>query len=146
MVYDFIAVKRSKHMLTLADGVLRQKMPIMFLVPKTKGYSYRKSGFSIRNEKGERGAYMIGMGDVIMPAILVVSAQVFAGGEGVMSVFGIYLPALGALIGGIVGLLILMIPVNTGKPQPGLPLINGCAIIGFFLCCLIAGSWDWLVW
>ena len=146
MVYDFIAVKRSKHMLTLADGVLRQKMPIMFLVPKTKGYSYRKSGFSIRNEKGERGAYMIGMGDVIMPAILVVSAQVFAGGEGVMSVFGIYLPALGALIGGIVGLLILMIPVNTGKPQPGLPLINGCAIIGFFLCCLIAGSWAWLIW
>jgi len=145
MVYDFIAVKRSKHMLTLADGVLRQKMPIMFLVPKTKGYSYRKSGFSIRNEKGERGAYMIGMGDVIMPAILVVSAQVFAGGDGVMSVFGIYLPAFGALIGGIVGLLILMVPVNTGKPQPGLPLINGCAIIGFFICCLIAGSWGWLV-
>ena len=146
MVYDFIAVKRSKHMLTLADGVRRQKMPSMFLVPKSKGYSYRKSGFSIRYEKGERGAYMIGMGDVIMPAILVVSAQVFAGGEGVMSVFGIYLPAVGALIGGIVGLLILLIPVNTGKPQPGLPLINGCAIIGFFLCCLIAGSWDWLVW
>lgn len=146
MVYDFIAVKRSKHMLTLADDVLRQKMPIMFLVPKTKGYSYRKSGFSIRDSKGERGAYMVGMGDVIMPAILVVSAQVFAGGEGVISIFGLYLPALGALIGGIVGLLILMVPVNTGKPQPGLPLINGCAIISFVLCCLITGSWAWLIW
>ncbi|HKL97350.1 MAG TPA: presenilin family intramembrane aspartyl protease PSH [Methanocorpusculum sp.] len=145
MIYDYIAVKRSKHMLTLADGVLRQKMPIMFLVPKTKGYSYRKSGFSIRDEKGERGAYMIGMGDMIMPAILVVSAQVFAGGVGVLSVFGLYLPAFGALIGGIIGLLILMVPVNTGKPQPGLPLINGCAILGFFIFCLITGSWNWLI-
>ncbi|HJJ51414.1 MAG TPA: presenilin family intramembrane aspartyl protease, partial [Methanocorpusculum sp.] len=88
---------------------------------------------------------MIGMGDVIMPAILVVSAQVFAGGVGIFSVFGLYLPAFGALIGGIIGLLILMVPVNTGKPQPGLPLINGCAILGFLICCLIIGSWGWLI-
>ena len=55
MVYDFIAVKRSKHMLTLADGVLRQKMPIMFLVPKKKGYSYRKNGlYVIRKENAAR--------------------------------------------------------------------------------------------
>ncbi|HKM41546.1 MAG TPA: presenilin family intramembrane aspartyl protease PSH [Methanocorpusculum sp.] len=145
MIYDFIAVKRSKHMLTLADGVLRQKMPIMLLVPKTKGYSYRKNGFDIQQPGRERGAYMIGMGDMIMPAILVVSAQVYAGGEGVLSVLGLSLPALGAIIGGITGFMILMVPVNTGKPQPGLPLINGCAIIGFLVCCLITGTWDWLV-
>lgn len=34
MVYDYISVKRSKHMLTLADGVMHQKMPIMFVMPK----------------------------------------------------------------------------------------------------------------
>ncbi len=145
MVYDFIAVKRSKHMLTLADGVLRQKMPIMLLMPKTKGYSYRKNGFDIQKPGRERGAYMIGMGDMIMPTILVVSAQVYAGGEGVMSVLGLSLPALGAIIGGIAGFMILMVPVNTGKPQPGLPLINGCAILGFLICCVITGAWGWLV-
>ena len=146
MVYDFVAVKRSKHMLTLADGVLRQKMPIMFLIPKTKSYSYRKNGFNMLNTTSDRGAYMIGMGDMIMPAILVVSAQVYAGGAGVLSILGLSLPALGTIIGGIIGLMLLMIPVNTGKPQPGLPLINGCAIIGFFLCCLIAGAWSWMIW
>lgn len=146
MIYDFVAVKRSKHMLTLADGVLRQKMPIMFLIPKTKSYSYRKSGFNMLNTTSDRGAYMIGMGDMIMPAILVVSAQVYAGGAGVLSILGLSLPALGTIIGGIIGLMLLMIPVNTGKPQPGLPLINGCAIIGFFLCCLIAGAWSWMIW
>lgn len=146
MIYDFVAVKRSKHMLTLADGVLRQKMPIMFLIPKTKSYSYRKNGFNMLNTTSDRGAYMIGMGDMIMPAILVVSAQVYAGGEGILSILGLSLPALGTIIGGIIGLMLLMIPVNTGKPQPGLPLINGCAIIGFFLCCLITGAWSWMIW
>ncbi|MDV0442868.1 presenilin family intramembrane aspartyl protease PSH [Methanorbis rubei] len=144
LVYDAISVHRTKHMLTLADGVLRQKMPIMFIIPKSRGYSYRTSGFSIHDKKEERGAYMIGMGDMIMPSILVVSAQVYAGGAGVLSVAGVALPALGALIGGILGLSFLMIPVNTGKPQPGLPYINAGAIIGFLICCAIAGSWAWI--
>lgn len=146
LIYDAISVHRTKHMLTLADGVLRQKMPIMFIVPKSLGYSYRSAGFSLSDKKEQRGAYMIGMGDMIMPAILVVSAQVYAGGAGVLAVAGVVLPALGALIGGIAGLCLLMIPVNTGKPQPGLPYINGGAIIGFLICCAVAGSWAWIGW
>lgn len=144
IVYDYLAVNRTKHMLTLADGVLHQKMPIMFLVPKTKGYSYRADGLSIQDRKEERSAYMIGMGDMIMPAILVVSAQVYAGGAGVLSVSGVALPALGALIGSLAGLVLLFIPLKSGKPQPGLPLINGCAIAGFLICCAAAGSWGWI--
>lgn len=144
IVYDAVSVNRTKHMLTLADGVLRQKMPIMFIIPKTRGYSYRNSGFSVQDKKEERSAYMIGMGDMIMPAILVVSAQVYAGGVGVLSVAGVALPALGAMIGGIIGLCSLMIPLNSGKPQPGLPYINGGAIVGFLICCLVTGSWAWV--
>ncbi len=143
LIYDAISVHRTKHMLTLADGVLRQKMPIMFLVPKSRSYSYRRSGFSITERKEDRGAYMIGMGDVIMPAILVTSAQVYAGGEGVLAYFGICVPALGALLGGVVGLCLLLRPVNTGKPQPGLPYINTGAIIGFLIGCAVTGSWVW---
>ena len=141
ILYDYISVKHSKHMLTLADGVMKQKMPIMFLVPKTRGYSYRKSGFSVEKKREERSAYMIGMGDMIMPGILVVSAQVFAHG---MEVLGVSLPALGALAGSLIGVILLAIPMKSGKPQPGLPLINGCAIAGFLICCAIAGSWDWI--
>lgn len=144
LIYDAVSVHRTKHMLTIADGVLRQKMPIMFIVPKSRGYSYRASGFSIHDKKEDRGAYMIGMGDMIMPSILVVSAQVYAGGADILSVGGIALPALGALIGSIVGLCLLLVPVNTGKPQPGLPYINAGAIIGFLVCCAVAGSWAWV--
>ena len=141
IVYDYVAVHKTKHMLTLADGVMQQKMPIMFLVPKTLKYSYRRDGLSTKGDKSERSAYMIGMGDMIMPGILVVSAQVYAEG---LSVLGITLPALGALLGSAVGLILLSIPMKSGKPQPGLPMINGCAIIGFIICCAVSGSWDWL--
>ncbi|MFA5862840.1 MAG: presenilin family intramembrane aspartyl protease PSH, partial [Candidatus Thermoplasmatota archaeon] len=39
-VYDAIAVYRTKHMLALADSVLELRLPIMFVVPKTRGYSF----------------------------------------------------------------------------------------------------------
>lgn len=141
VVYDYVAVHKTKHMLTLADGVMQQKMPIMFLVPKKLKYSYAREGFAIQDKKEERGAYMLGLGDVIFPGVLVVSAQVFCDG---LNVFGLALPSLGALAGAVFGMILLAIPMKSGKPQPGLPMINGCAIIGFIICCAVSGSWDWI--
>ncbi|MBE6515532.1 MAG: hypothetical protein E7Z71_02420 [Methanocorpusculum parvum] len=141
VVYDYVAVHKTKHMLTLADGVMQQKMPIMFIVPKKLKYSYAREGLVIQDKKDERGAYMLGLGDVIFPGVLVVSAQVFCEG---LAVFGIELPALGAFVGAVLGMILLAIPMRSGKPQPGLPLINGCAIVGFIICCAVSGSWDWL--
>ncbi|MBO5118770.1 hypothetical protein J6B78_02495 [Methanocorpusculum sp.] len=141
IVYDYISVHKTKHMLTLADGVMQQNMPIMFLVPKKLHYSFRRSGLSIQSRKEERSAYMLGLGDVIFPGVLIVSAQVYAGG---FAVLGIALPALGALLGAVLGMVLLALPMRSGKPQPGLPLINGCATLGFIICCVVAGSWDWL--
>ena len=141
VVYDYVAVHKTKHMLTLADGVMQQKMPIMFIVPKKLKYSYAREGLVIQDKKEERGAYMLGLGDVIFPGVLVVSAQVFCEG---LAVFDIELPALGAFVGAVLGMILLAIPMRSGKPQPGLPLINGCAIVGFIICCAVSGSWDWL--
>ena len=141
IVYDYISVHKTKHMLTLADGVMQQNMPIMFLVPKKLHYSFRRNGLSIQSRKEERSAYMLGLGDVIFPGVLIVSAQVYAGG---ITVLGITLPALGALLGAVLGMLLLALPMRSGKPQPGLPLINGCAILGFIICCAVSGTWDWL--
>ncbi len=141
IVYDYISVHKTKHMLTLADGVMKQKMPIMFLVPKKRQFSYARDSFSVQAKKEERSAYMLGLGDVIFPGILTVSAQVYAGG---LTIFNLTLPAFGALFGSVLGLVLLAIPMRSGKPQPGLPLINSCAIAGFILCSAAAGSWEWL--
>jgi presenilin-like A22 family membrane protease len=132
-VYDAISVYRTKHMLTLAEGVVNLKSPILFIVPKKKDYSYRRDGIESVGE-GERSAFLIGMGDLIMPSILVVSANVYIANT---TISPISVPALGAMIGSVAGLIFLLSYVIKGKPQAGLPPINGGAIIGFFIGYLI---------
>jgi presenilin-like A22 family membrane protease len=132
-IYDAISVYRTKHMLTLAEGVVNLKSPILFIVPKKKDYSYRRDGIETVGE-GERSAFLIGMGDLIMPSILVVSANVYIANN---TFLPISVPALGAMIGSVAGLIFLLSYVIKGKPQAGLPPINGGAIIGFFIGYLI---------
>ena len=74
-LYDAISVYKTKHMITLAEGVIEMKTPILVVIPKRKGYSYVKEGLSIG--ESDRGAFVMGMGDLIMPSILVVSAYAF---------------------------------------------------------------------
>lgn len=131
-VYDAISVYKTKHMITLAEGVVDLKTPILFVIPKKRDYSFIKEGIgkiSGDGEGTERAAFIIGMGDLIMPAILVVSANVFLKGA---KLFGIInLPALGAIAGSVIGLVVLLRFVMSGKPQAGLPPINGGTILGF---------------
>jgi presenilin-like A22 family membrane protease len=71
------------------------------------------------------------MGDLIMPSIRVVSANVFLKGWRLLGI--INLPALGAIIGSLVGLGVLLSYVASGKPQAGLPPLNGGTILGFLV-------------
>jgi len=136
-VYDAISVYKTKHMITLAEGVIDLKTPILFVIPKRRDYSFIRDGIGKLEEGGERAAFIIGMGDLIMPSILVVSANVFLQG---WRLFGIVnLPALGAMLGSLVGLGILLSYVRSGKPQAGLPPLNGCTIAGFLLGWGLAG-------
>jgi presenilin-like A22 family membrane protease len=128
-VYDAISVYKTKHMITLAEGVIDLKTPILFVIPKRRDYSFMKEGIGKLQDGGERAAFIIGMGDMIMPSILVVSANVFIKGAKLGGI--INLPALGAIIGSLAGLLVLMHFVMSGKPQAGLPPLNGGTILGF---------------
>jgi len=130
-VYDAISVYKTKHMITLAEGVIDLKTPILFVIPKRRDYSFIRDGIGKLEEGGERAAFIIGMGDLIMPSILVVSANVFIKGWRLLGV--INLPALGAILGSLVGLAILLSYVVSGKPQAGLPPLNGCTILGFLV-------------
>ncbi|WP_117364198.1 presenilin family intramembrane aspartyl protease PSH [Natrarchaeobaculum sulfurireducens] len=88
----------------------------------------------------ERDALYIGLGDAIIPSILVVSAAFFLD-AGHLDVPGmvVNLPALGAIVGTIFGLLVLMYMVLKGRPHAGLPLLNGGAIGGYLLGALASG-------
>lgn len=127
-VYDAIAVYRTRHMITLAEGVLSLRVPILFVIPKRRDYSFVRDGVGEIKEGSERSAFIIGMGDLIMPAILVASANVYTHGPtlGTISV-----PALCAMAGSIAGLVFLLRKVSGGTPQAGLPPLNGGTILGF---------------
>jgi presenilin-like A22 family membrane protease len=130
-VYDAISVYKTKHMITLAEGVIDQKTPILFVIPKRRDYSFIREGIGKLADGGERAAFIIGMGDMIMPAILVVSANVFLKGWRLAGM--INLPAIGAIIGSLAGLAVLLHFVMSGKPQAGLPPLCGGTILGFLV-------------
>ena len=44
-VYDAISVYKTKHMITMAEGVMDLKLPILFIIPKHRDYSFIKERF-----------------------------------------------------------------------------------------------------
>jgi len=109
--YDAISVYKTKHMLSLAESVTRINAPMVFVIPR-----------------GEEKMLM-GVGDVVIPAILAVSAQRFTSSP---EVAFIKLSALFTILGGFLGLLLLLTLMKRRKgAHAGLPFINTGAILGF---------------
>jgi len=182
-VYDAISVYKTKHMLTLADGVMGLKIPVLLVIPTTLSYSFREAGAgeemtddatadggevdrdiseteadadapetdrsadeteeADEDNEDVRDALFIGLGDAVMPTILIASAAFFIPTEVApgfdLPVIAMNLPALGAMVGTIVGLVVLLRMVLEGRAHAGLPLLNGGAIAGYLLGALASG-------
>ncbi len=164
-IYDHWAVNKSKHMLELADTMIDLKLPVLLVSPKESGYSLidntdskikkQVEEFSHKNpvesvkNKPKRDALFMGLGDVIFPGILVISSITFLpeigpvvfdfwGGDTTPIYLGPLLVGIGTLIGGLVGYAALMTQVARGKPQAGLPLLNGGSILGYLISGIFA--------
>ncbi len=124
-IYDAWAVYRTGHMVDLADSVMDLKLPILLVMPKSWDYSFLKQGsLNEQIESGEkRGALFMGLGDLVIPGALVVSSKSALG----------WSVGLATMVGSLAGFFILMIYVLSGRPQAGLPLLNGGAILGYFV-------------
>jgi len=77
----------------------------------------------------------MGLGDIIIPGILVVSAFVSLDGRAaaVLGIGGNLIVSLVTLLGTLAGFVVLMRFVMRGNPQAGLPLLNSGAILGYVL-------------
>src|SRR6059036_3424333 len=140
--YDAWAVYRTKHMITLADELTSQRLPILLVIPKKAGYSFREQK-SLKGQIAageEREAMFIGLGDLIIPGIMSVSAFTFltAPGRSILGLEPNAFVAAGTVLGSLVGFFFLMRFVLKGNPQAGLPLLNGGALLGFVLTNLLA--------
>ena len=156
-VYDALSVYKTRHMVSLAEGVIKIKAPLLFVVPRSRSYSFRKDtapastseirdqpksnpnvdgGTDSVNQTGsKRGAFFLGLGDAIIPTILVISANTSLPAGGFL---GINFPTIGAMLGTYLGFLALM-TTSRDKPQAGLPFLNFGVILGFLAGCAVAG-------
>ena len=116
-VYDAISVYKTKHMVSLAESVIDLRMPIIFVLPRKWSFSLTKG------DEMEDGFYM-GLGDAIIPSVLVVSSFV---------TYEFAAPTLGALVGTLAGYAVLSTIAGRGKPHAGLPFLNSGAILGFVI-------------
>jgi presenilin-like A22 family membrane protease len=94
---------------------------------------------SPRPKKSGGDALFMGLGDVIFPGMLVISALTFLpSGSTFMGLDEPMFVAIGTLIGGLIGYFVLMGYVAMGRPQAGLPLLNGGSILGYLITGLLA--------
>ena len=161
-VYDAISVYGTEHMLDLADGVMNLRLPVILVMPLSLSYSFIDAMDATGNEDeereeaergaetadgerdDERDAFFIGLGDAVMPTVLIASAAFFLPSSltpslGVPGLPALTLPALTAMVGTFAGLFTLLWMVLKGRPHAGLPLLNGGAIGGYLVGALASG-------
>jgi presenilin-like A22 family membrane protease len=89
----------------------------------------------------DREALFIGLGDAVIPTVLVASAGFFVEAGPTLSLGGLAVPlaAVTAMVGTIAGLVVLLWMVLKGRAHAGLPLLNGGAIAGYLLGAVASG-------
>ena len=194
-IYDAISVYRTKHMLTLASGMMNMRVPVVLVVPLSLSYSFidaeppdptedpaegdeetdalspeevaalspeeitaldesalsgldseafeqlnEEQQTAVKDQLSGRDAMFIGLGDAIIPTILVASAAFFVDAP-TIELLGLSanLPALTAMGGTMAGLAGLLWLVSKGRAHAGLPLLNGGAIGGYLIGALASG-------
>lgn len=132
-VYDAIAVYKTKHMVSLAESIVDMRIPVLFVLPRTRNFSLLRDKDQDKDkDKSEmEEAFFMGLGDAIIPTMLVVSANCMFTSTYYLGI--INAPALGAVIGTLAGYAVLSRIAGRGKPHAGLPFLNSGAIIGFVI-------------
>jgi len=165
-VYDAVSVYGTRHMLDLAEGVLDLNVPVVLVLPVESGYSLLTDeganpetlpddagaaaaagdtpdggeSEAAGDDATERDALFVGLGDAVIPTVMVASAAAFSPAPALgLPLAALNLPALLAAVGTLVGLLALLRAVLAGEAHAGLPLLNGGAVGGYLLGSVLAG-------
>jgi presenilin-like A22 family membrane protease len=145
--YDAYAVYRSDAMETLATAGADISIPSAFYVPTAAGASLRDGHPLADGVDSKRDAddddedsnfKLLGVGDALIPGMLVVSATQFLSADPVVWVLNA--PAVGAFVGALVGLFGLQVLVRRlGGMHAGLPVLNAVTLAGYLAGALGAG-------
>lgn len=140
-IYDAISVYKTKHMIALAEGVSTMRLPVLFVIPQEEGFSMDKvveRGSITPKKDTPREAFYMGLGDTVIPGLLVVSASLYLPETASFLMTANLWAAVGAMLGGLLGYLVLFRYVLRGRPQAGLPFLNSGAILGYLVAYALA--------
>jgi presenilin-like A22 family membrane protease len=146
--YDAVSVYRTGHMQSLVSGGFDMDVPLAFVVPRRLSFSLRDAGSLDELSGSDDGAAILGFGDALFPGLLAVSAGHFLGpGAGetlaptlVAGVSYLNAPAVGALAGGVVGMVALhALLKHADGAQPALVVLNPAIVGGYLVGAVAAG-------
>jgi len=123
--YDIAAVYWTKHMVKMAEGMIRTRNIFGIIIPET----ISGLGASMKSAQPGKGFMILGSGDIVMPIILAASVVSYS-----------LLAALVIGIFSLVGLVIthiLFVSQKIRRPMAALPPIAVMSIIGYLVSVLI---------
>lgn len=127
-VYDYIAVFKTKHMVTMFQKLNAHNTPFALMIPDKGNLLQKITPPSSSKSKKGRDFFFLGTGDIAFPAIFAVAALADFGPTSAVLI----------IIGSVVGMLFdhyLLLKLE--KPIPALPSIALFSILGFALSLLI---------
>ncbi|MFO7872636.1 MAG: presenilin family intramembrane aspartyl protease [Candidatus Undinarchaeales archaeon] len=120
-VYDFVAVFKTKHMVSMFKGMFEKGAPFTIIVPEKLNHVKAKVK---KTKPGEGKFLMLGTGDLAFPIILAVSVIQ----SGLINSFAV-------ILGAFIGLIIVHSLLMTGKYKaiPALPPIAIFSVLFFLI-------------
>lgn len=128
LVVDAVAVYFSKHMVVLAERSMERRLFPILIVPATLRALFDDARTTARDRDG--GTAILGLGDLGIPTMLVVSAYTFLPGAG---------PYVGAVAGILAGYYVLSVMLERGSYHAGLPPLAGGALVGCLAGAVLTG-------
>ena len=123
-VYDIIAVYKTKHMVKMAEEMIKRRVILALVIPEKTADFWT----SLKKAQPGKGFLILGAGDLALPLILASSVMSYG-------FLNSLLVAFFALIG--LGLThLLFISQKKPKPMPALPPIALFSILGFLISLL----------
>jgi presenilin-like A22 family membrane protease len=120
-LYDFWAVYKTKHMVTMFKGLAEAKVHFSLIIPENFKGIFTK----VKDVKMGSNFLFLGTGDLAIPAIFVVSAMK-------ISLVTAFFTSLGSVFGLII-LYTLFVIQEHREPMPGLPSIIMGALLGYLI-------------
>lgn len=130
-IYDFIAVFKTKHMVSMFKDMLKKGVPMAIVVPEQAG-GFAANVQKVSHQKlreTDKKVLMLGTGDLAFPALFAVAAYAASG----------IMVAAAIIIGSMIGLVFnhYLLTIKKYRVIPALPFIALFSVIGYFIAILI---------